>query len=73
MPVDRDIVVLAITADGEENTCSLATDLYDKVRDRVFNYRRDTKENITYLLSKERFMLNDKGGARRDRNKGRRK
>lgn len=73
LPVDRDIVILAITADGEENTCSLSTELYDKVRGRVFSYQRDAKENLKYLLSKEHFMLNDKGGAFRDRNKGRRK
>ncbi len=73
LPVDRDVVILAITADGEENTCSLATDLYDKIRGRVFDYQMNTKEKLTYLLSKEYFMLNDKGGAFKHRNKGRRK
>lgn len=39
MPVDRDILVLAATADGEESTCRLATELYDKVPDRDVNFK----------------------------------
>lgn len=72
LPVDRDIIILAVTADGEENTCSLACDLYDKVRGRRFDYQMSKKDRINYLLGKELFMLNDKGGAFKNRNKGRR-
>ena len=72
LPVEQDVLILAITADGETNTCSLACDLYDKVRDRYFKYKMSTKDQANYLLGKGWFMLNDKGGAFKDRNKGRR-
>lgn len=73
LPVDRDILLLAATADGDENTCSLVTELYDKIRDRKFNYKMNAKEKLGYLHTKNFFMLNDKGNAIKNRNKGRRK
>lgn len=72
LPVDRDILILAITADGDENTCTLATELYDNIKGRYFDYKMSVREKLTYLNSKRVGRLNDKGGAFRDRNKGRR-
>ncbi|MGN1160724.1 MAG: hypothetical protein ACI4SX_00605, partial [Candidatus Fimenecus sp.] len=39
LPVDRDILVLSAIADGEESTCRIATELYDKVPDRDVNFK----------------------------------
>ncbi len=74
LPVDKDILILAITADGEDKTCSLAGDIYDKIRGRVFDYKMSTKDLLVYQFAKDSsFMLNDKDGAIKHRNKGRRK
>lgn len=72
LPVDRDILILAITADGDESSCTLATELYDNIKGRYFDYKMNLREKLTYLNSKRVHRLNDKGGAFRDRNKGRR-
>ena len=72
-PVDRDILVLSVVADTEKEFCNLACDLYDKIEGRVFDYKVNLKEKITYLNCKNSYLLNDKGGAIRHRNKGRRK
>ncbi len=73
LPVDRDILVLAVTADKETAECTLACELYDKIHDRKFTYKENLKEKIAYLNCKNAYLLNDKGGALRHRNKGRRK
>ncbi len=72
-PVDRDILVLSVVADTENNTCALGCDLYDKIEGRVFDYKENLKEKLTYLNCKNVYLLNDKGGALKHRNKGRRK
>ena len=72
-PVDRDILVLSVVADTENETCSLACDLYDKIEGRIFNYKENAKEKLIYLNCKNSYLLNDKGGAIKHRNKGRRK
>lgn len=72
LPVDRDILILAITADGDENTCTLATELYDSIKGRYYDYQMNLREKFTYINSKRIHRLNDKGGALRDRNRGRR-
>ncbi len=72
-PVDRDIIVLSAVADTENEFCELACDLYDKIEGRVFDYKENLKEKITYLNCKNSYLLNDKGGAIKHRNKGRRK
>lgn len=72
LPVDRDILILAISADGDENICTLATELYDNIKGRYFDYKMSVREKLTYFNSKRVHRLNDKGGAFRDRNKGRR-
>lgn len=72
LPVDRDILILAITADIDDNTCTLATELYDNIKGRFFDYKMSVREKLTYINSKRVHRLNDKGGAFRDRDKGRR-
>ncbi len=71
-PVDKDILVISAVAETETATCTLACDLYDKIEGRTFNYKINAKEKITYLNCKNSYLLNDKGGAIRHRNKGRR-
>lgn len=73
LPVDRDIIVLSAVADTDSESCRLACELYDKIENRIFNYKTPVKEKITYLNCKNSYLLNDKGGALRHRNKGRRK
>lgn len=73
LPVDQEIVILAATADIDNTECSLACELYDKIKDRKFDYKENLKEKLTYLNCKNSYLLNDKGGAIRHRNKGRRK
>ncbi len=72
LPVDRDILIIAITASTDETDCTLATELYDHIKDRFFDYKMNARERLTYLNGKRIHRLNDKGGALRDRNKGRR-
>lgn len=72
-PVDKDIIVLSAVADTEEQLCELSCELYDKIEGRVFNYKENLKEKLTYLNCKNSYLLNDKGGAIKHRNKGRRK
>ena len=72
-PVDRDILVLSAVADTENETCNIACDLYDKIEGRVFDYKENMKEKFIYLNCKNSYLLNDKGGAIKHRNKGRRK
>ncbi len=72
-PVDRDIIVLSVVADTENETCSLSCDLYDKIEGRIFDYKENAKEKFIYLNCKNSYLLNDKGGAIKHRNKGRRK
>ena len=72
-PVDKNILVLSVVADTETEICTLSCDLYDKIEGRVFNYKESLKEKLTYLNCKNSYLLNDKGGAIKHRNKGRRK
>ena len=72
-PVDKDILVLSVVADTENEFCEIGCDLYDKIHGRVFDYHENLKEKITYLNCKNSYLLNDKGGAIKHRNKGRRK
>ena len=72
-PVDKDILVLSVVADTENEFCEIGCDLYDKIEGRVFDYHENLKEKLTYLNCKNSYLLNDKGGAIKHRNKGRRK
>jgi hypothetical protein len=72
-PVDRDILVLSVVADSDDTVCTLSCDLYDKIEGRTFDYKVDLKEKLYYLNCKNSYLLNDKGGAIKHRNKGRRK
>ena len=72
-PVDREIIVLSVVADTENTTCALSCDLYDKIEGRIFDYKENAKEKLIYLNCKNSYLLNDKGGAIKHRNKGRRK
>ncbi len=72
-PVDRDILVLSVVADTENETCILSCDLYDKIQGRIFDYKENVKEKFIYLNCKNSYLLNDRGGAIKHRNKGRRK
>ena len=72
-PVDRDILVLSVVADTENEDCAIACDLYDKIEGRIFDYKENAKEKLIYLNCKNSYLLNDKGGAIKHRNKGRRK
>ena len=73
LPVDNEILIISATADKDTTECTLAYELYDKIKDRKFDYKENLKEKITYLNCKNSYLLNDKGGAIRHRNKGRRK
>ncbi|MBR5201998.1 MAG: hypothetical protein IKW45_01930, partial [Clostridia bacterium] len=73
LPVDREVLILAVTANMETAECTLSCDLYDKINGRRFNYKENLKEKVTYLNCKNSYLLNDKGGALRHRNKGRKK
>ena len=73
LPVDNEILIISATADKDTTECTLACELYDKIKDRKFDYKENLKEKITYLNCKNSYLLNDKGGAIRHRNKGRRK
>ncbi len=72
LPVDSDILILSISASENDSTCTLATELYDNIKGRYFDYKMSVREKLTYFNSKRVNRLNDKGGAFRDRNKGRR-
>ncbi len=72
LPVDRDILILSISASSDDSICTLATELYDNIKGRYFDYKMSAREKLTYFNSKRVHRLNDKGGAFRDRNKGRR-
>ena len=72
-PVDKEILVLSVVADTETEACELGCDLYDKIENRQFTYKENIKEKLTYLNCKNSYLLNDKGGAIKHRNKGRRK
>ncbi len=72
-PVDKDILVLSVVADTKAETCDLGCELYDKIEARQFTYKENIKEKLTYLNCKNSYLLNDKGGAIKHRNKGRRK
>lgn len=72
-PVDSDVVILSAVADTENDICELSCELYDKIEGRVFDYKENVKEKLTYLNCKNSYLLNDKGGAIKHRNKGRRK
>ncbi len=72
-PVDKDIIVLSAVADTENEFCEICCDLYDKIEGRQFTYKENLKEKITYFNCKNSYLLNDKGGAIKHRNKGRRK
>lgn len=73
LPVDKELLIIAATADFDGTSCTLACELYDKISGRQFTYKENLKEKITYLNCKNSYLLNDKGGAIRHRNKGRRK
>lgn len=73
LPVDRDLIVLSITADTGSTECVLASNIYDKIEGRKFSYKVGFNEKLTYLNCKNSYLLNDKGGAILHRNKGRRK
>lgn len=73
LPMDRNIIVLAATADSESNTCALSCELYDKIKGRRFDYKMNAREKAAYLTGKSYFKLNDKGHAFTYRNKGRKK
>lgn len=73
LPVDKDIIILSAVADTENEFCELSCELYDKIEGRQFTYKENLKEKLTYLNCKNSYLLNDKGGAIKHRNKGRRK
>ncbi len=72
-PVDNSVLVISAVADSDTTECKIACDLYDKIEDRVFDYKENIKEKFIYFNSKNSYLLNDKGGAIKHRNKGRRK
>lgn len=73
LPVDKDIIILSAVADTENEFCEISCDLFDKIEGRQFTYKENLKEKLTYLNCKNSYLLNDKGGAIKHRNKGRRK
>ena len=72
-PVDKEVLILSAVADTDDKPCEISCDLYDKIEGRVFDYKENIKEKLTYLHCKNSYLLNDKGGAIKHRNKGRRK
>lgn len=60
LPYDRDIIILAATADTENETCTLATQLYDKIQNRFFDYKMSAKDKLIYDYEKSYIRINDK-------------
>lgn len=60
LPSDREIVILAATADGESETCELATPLYDKIDNRFFDYKMNAKDQLIYEFERSYIRINDK-------------
>ncbi|MCH5170936.1 MAG: hypothetical protein J1F24_06600 [Oscillospiraceae bacterium] len=60
LPYDRDIIILAATADTEDETCTLATQLYDKIEHRFFDYKMSAKDRLIYDYEKTYIRINDK-------------
>ena len=60
LPYDRDIIILAATADAEAEACTLATSLYDKIENRFFDYKMSAKDRLIYDYEKTYIRINDK-------------
>ena len=60
LPNDN-ILILAITADFNENECALATELFEKVEKRPFDFKMNKKELSQYRKYKRYSKMNDKG------------
>lgn len=61
LPKDKDILIIAITADSNENECNLSTDICDKVEKRAFTFQMDEDELKKYKKFKRYSKMNDKG------------
>lgn len=59
LPSDRDIVLLAATADSDESTCTLSSCLYDKIENRYFDYKMSLKDKLIYNSEKTYIRIND--------------
>ncbi len=57
---DDEILILAMTADTQADTCTLATALTDKVEKRPFTYQMDKDELKQYKRFKRLSKMNDK-------------
>ena len=60
LPSDRDIIILAASADSERESCSLATPLFDKIQKRYFDYKMSAKDRLIYNYEKSFIRINDK-------------
>lgn len=69
LPCDRHIILLAATADGENETCALATETYDNIKNRQFTFKMNSKDKILYESEKTFIRINDKRNFFTARNK----
>lgn len=60
LPSDRDIIILAATAECKKESCTLATPLYDKIQNRVFDYKMSAKDRLIYKFEKSFVCIGDK-------------
>lgn len=61
LPDDNDILVLALTADSESRNSVLASELFEKVERRGFNFVMTDAQKAQYKKYKRFKMMNDKG------------
>ncbi len=69
LPCDRDIILLAATADGNAHSCTLATETYDHIKNRQFTYKMSKKDKLIYESEKTFFTIKDKRNYFTARNK----
>ncbi len=60
LPSDREIIILAATADGEKEECRLASPLYDDMKNRFFDYKMSAKDRLIYKFEKTYMCIGDK-------------
>ncbi|MBR3149156.1 MAG: alpha-mannosidase [Eubacterium sp.] len=64
-----DILILAITAEADERSCALKSELFEKVEQRKFDYTMSRDELKEYKKYKRYSRMNDKGRYFSTRNK----
>ena len=66
---EGNILILAATADEEENSCRLATELFEKAPEREFGFVMDKAQKSQYNKYRRLGKMNDKGRYYSTKNK----